>query len=278
MITDEQTNFVWFSQLLQDWFPKESLKITSILDESNIQYDFLKATNDTWCRDYMPVQISPDKFIQFKYNPWYLNDTPKNKKLKSKPRRVNQANNIKPIYKNINLDGGNVVRWHNKVIITDRIFEENPQYNKPKLLSLLENLFMDKVIIIPQSPDDVYGHADGMVRFLDENTLIANEIRYESKNWQKAFKKVLRENDLEMIPLPCLWKKSLPPGSAWGIYGNYLQVGKLIILPAFKPKVEYLVFRKFTDKFQSHTIRMVEMDAIAHHGGLLNCISWNILA
>jgi agmatine deiminase len=277
MITDDQTNFVWFSQLLQDLFPVESLKITSILKSFGIQHDFLKATNDIWCRDYMPVQVSQDKFIQFKYNPWYLNDTPKNKKLKSNPRKVNQANNIQAVYKNINLDGGNVVRWHNKVIITDRIFEENPQYDRTKLLSILENLLMTKVIIVPKSPDDVYGHADGMLRFLDENNVIGNDIRYEDKNWQMAFKKVHRENNLEMIPLPCLWKKSLPPESAWGIYVNYLHVGKLIILPAFNPKKDKFVFNKFTTNFPSSTIRMVEMDAIAHNGGLLNCISWNII-
>ena len=73
MIHDSETNFLYLADNLQ----KE--KYSAFLDgfektlsKNNIPYKFLSNTNDIWAVDYMPVQISADKFVQFKYNPDYL--------------------------------------------------------------------------------------------------------------------------------------------------------------------------------------------------------------
>ncbi len=42
------------------------------IKENNIDYYFLEGTKDIWCRDYMPVQVTKDTFVQFTYNPDYL--------------------------------------------------------------------------------------------------------------------------------------------------------------------------------------------------------------
>lgn len=104
-------------------------------------------TKDIWCRDYMPLQIGIDKFVQFKYEPDYLkNDL----HLRSEPRVVNPSNKIPALYiDTINLDGGNIVKWKDKVILTDRIFKENPATPKDKLVLELERVFGVPVLIIP---------------------------------------------------------------------------------------------------------------------------------
>lgn len=82
----------------------------------------------------MPVQIQSGKLIQFRYNPSYLKN-PQYSDSRSNVEYVDKANNINPIYSNINLDGGNVVMFGNKAILTDRIFSENPDWTKETLMS-----------------------------------------------------------------------------------------------------------------------------------------------
>ena len=60
MIIDAQTNFVYFSKLLQTnaAYTAFSERLTVILGIHDIEYPFLPETNDIWCRDNMPIQIA----------------------------------------------------------------------------------------------------------------------------------------------------------------------------------------------------------------------------
>jgi hypothetical protein len=57
MITDLQTNFVYFSEQLQtkEKYSSFCQNLKAILDKHQIRYDFLPHTNDIWCRDFMPI-------------------------------------------------------------------------------------------------------------------------------------------------------------------------------------------------------------------------------
>ena len=51
MITDQETNFVYFSKTLKQEKYSAFLKnLTGILKTNNIEYDFLSYTNDIWCK------------------------------------------------------------------------------------------------------------------------------------------------------------------------------------------------------------------------------------
>lgn len=121
----------------------------------------------------MPVQTPSGRLIQFKYEPTYLNN-PKYSDSRSDVKHVDELNGFKPIFSNINLDGGNVVMYGNKAIITDRIFSENPDWTREKLLAELTKLLECEIIIIPAyKPEyDFTGHADGMIRFVDSNAVL----------------------------------------------------------------------------------------------------------
>ena len=115
----------------------------------------------------MPVKTKSGKYISFRYEPSYLADDPQ--------LRTNYKTDIAPhftlpvTYSNINLDGGNVVFSPSKAkaVITDRVFSDNPEYDKKTLLLELENLLEAEIIIIPSLESDMTSHADNMVRFLD---------------------------------------------------------------------------------------------------------------
>lgn len=61
-----------------------------------------------------------------------------------------------------------------RVIISNRVFLEKPDCDIAELVRELTRLLEAEVIIIPSLKSDMTGHADGMVRFLDEHTAIGN--------------------------------------------------------------------------------------------------------
>lgn len=110
----------------------------------------------------MPIQVHKDKFIQFTYNPDYLRNSPVHKKTVSDVNRICKILNIETIKSSVILDGGNVIKMWDKVLLCDKVIKENPQYAINALSKKLEDIFeVDKIIFIPTDPDDIFGHADG---------------------------------------------------------------------------------------------------------------------
>lgn len=69
MITDQQTNTVYFSNLLQEAYPKQFQKLMELITSAGYKVKLLVGTDDYYCRDYMPVQVSETDFIQFVFSP-----------------------------------------------------------------------------------------------------------------------------------------------------------------------------------------------------------------
>ncbi|OYT16327.1 MAG: hypothetical protein B7C24_08310 [Bacteroidetes bacterium 4572_77] len=281
MIINSETNIIYLSDLLQtdERFEKTCIVLKQILDRHNFKYEFLKSTKDIWCRDYMPIQTEKDKFIQFRYEPSYLK---KELYLQSDTKAVCKATNINPDFSNINLDGGNVVNWNNKAIISDRVFDENPEYSdEKKLIGELENLMNAEIIIIPQINTDMTGHADGMVRFVDQNTILGNDRSQEHKYWRDGINKVLRKHNFEYIDIPFFENNEIKkkyPDNAIGCYVNYLEIGNLILLPIFEiaGNKDNEVLAKFKTIFPERIIETINYNEIGYFGGLLNCTTWTI--
>lgn len=113
-------------------------------------------------------------FVRFRYAPSYL---------KGYDHLVTDFDRLAPIPEvetcrrsDIVLDGGNVGGWGGRGILTDRIFRENSQVDRPDLLGVLRELLrVDELIIIPVEPGDEVGHADGVVRFLDSGVVVIND-------------------------------------------------------------------------------------------------------
>ena len=136
---------LYFSSLLKtnpQYFTSAQNLFTA-LDTNKIKCDFLPGTKDIWVRDFMPVQGKDGTYISFRYEPSYLKDQPK---LRTDSRRdiggrfsiFDGPDNV--IYSNINLDGGNVVfsPTKEKAIISDRVFSENPGYDRATLVRELK--------------------------------------------------------------------------------------------------------------------------------------------
>ena len=66
MIPDWQTNKVYFSERLEIDFSKSHANIINALNALEIEPLYLTDTKDVWARDYMPIQVGMDKFIEYR--------------------------------------------------------------------------------------------------------------------------------------------------------------------------------------------------------------------
>lgn len=262
---------LYFSSKLniQEYKPAAD-RMFAALDLFNIKYKLLNNTKDIWLRDFMPVKTKSGKYVSFRYEPSYLADDPQ--------LRTNFKTDIAPsfkvdnlVYTDINLDGGNVVfsPSKEKVIISDRVFSENHGISEAELTAKLEKLLEASLIIIPSLKSDMTGHADGMVRFVDENTVVINA-PLSPYGFETKVKKSLQNYGFNVIDFPYFYSKG---DSAVGCYLNYLETEKSIFLPVFGVDTDNEAINKAKSIFDK-TIIPVNINEIAKHGGLLNCISW----
>lgn len=276
MISDSQTNHLYLADSLPKKHPDFYNRFKSLLSDSGIEYSLLPNTKDIWAVDYMPIQIREETYVQFVYNPGYLQSKSGQKTI-SNVDAICEAIGLSVRKSNILLDGGNVVKANNKVIITNRIFKENRSIPEKLLLKQLHEVFeVDKIVVIPAHPSDFTGHADGMVRFLDDNSVLINKYSREKYDFQNNFRVALYNAGLEWQEIPYNPDSNAHEDHANGIYINYLQMDKVIILPTFNIKEDDLTVKLFESLFKNMSIKTIECNEIALKGGILNCITWNI--
>lgn len=277
MIADYQTNFLYLADTLPTKYPDFYKRFEKVLTDCNVEYALLSNTKDVWAVDYMPIQTELNKFVRFVYNPIYLQAKKYLKTISDVDTICNDIG-VTTIKTDIILDGGNVTHWTNKVIMTDRVFKDNPTYERKKLIKkLYELLQVDKIYFVPEQPGDFTGHSDGMVRFIDENTVVINDY-YREKEWfRRAFEIAIHNIGLDYIKIPYNVYYNKSNDQANGDYINYLQMEKTVIIPTFGIAEDDEAVKQLETIFAGNIIETVESNEIANNGGILNCITWNIL-
>jgi agmatine deiminase len=130
MIADYQTNTVYISNLVPEDFPKHFNELTQIIESAGYQIKLLAETYDYYCRDYMPVQVFGNDFVQFIFRLKAYFEPHQYSEI-TNPVIVGLMNNLHPPrYSPLILDGGNVIKAKDKVIVTERVFKDNKfQFN-----------------------------------------------------------------------------------------------------------------------------------------------------
>lgn len=274
MIPDWEKNKVFVSELLKHNFYSEFIEIQEILNNNKIELGIIPMTKDIWARDYMPIQVSENEYVQYRYEPKYLDDYPERR---TPPSELEFLKDYNIITSNINLDGGNVVNSKEKVILTNRVFEENPNLSEKEILTELERLFKAEIFFIPAINSDMTGHVDGHLRFINEDTIIVNKIDNEYKYWRDGFEKMIKKSNLNYIEIP--WyvdKKDKEHISAIGSYLNYLQLNQIILFPLFgeNPNFDQQCINILQTSLPEANIIPININPIGKKGGLMNCITW----
>lgn len=239
------------------------------LDLYKIKYKLISNCKDIWLRDFMPIKTKSGKYVSFRYTPSYLKEEPE---LRTDFRAdIAPQLSLQIEYYDINLDGGNIVfsPSKEKAIISDRVFSENSDCDTAILLNELERLLEAQIMIIPSLPSDMTGHADGMVQFADEHTVIGNHV--PSKNGlEQRIKSVLKNHGISVIDFPYY---SSPRNSAVGCYLNFLETENVVFLPVFDFSLDEKAISKANQIFNKKIVP-IKVNEIAESGGVLNCISW----
>ena len=99
-------------------------------------------------RDYMPIQVTSNKFIEYRYDPNYL-QSKKGRTIKTYPDIVCDSIGFNTIKSDLIIDGGNVIKSNHCAILTDKILVENKEkYSMQTIIGKLrkELSILNKVI------------------------------------------------------------------------------------------------------------------------------------
>lgn len=267
LITDADTNKVFFSRWITDFSCYTHIK--DALLKYNIEYALLPYTQDWWVRDFMPIQLTDKSFLGYKFNPDYLQDK---RSYITHPERCYQSLNINVTPCDLVIDGGNVIKTADKVIMTDKIFTENKDLSKIELINALEKSFGHEIVFIPWDREEKFGHADGMVRYIENNTVLINHYKDFDKELRKKMLDILQPH-FEVIELG--YDIKTPIDWIW-VYINYLRIGNIVLLPGLGIEEDEQAVEQFSKIFPQCTIEQVIVPEIVEEGGGLNCVSWNI--
>lgn len=259
---------LFFSSLLKNPpYTQDADVLFSALRSHGEDFCLFDGGKNIWARDYMPIRNHKGEFLSFRYSPSYMADCP--------AEYTNYRTDIRlPFttrYSNINLDGGNAVFSPSRktVIISDRIFSENPEWNGETLGTELSELLDARIIFIESLTSDFTGHADGMVRFLSEDTVLINKTSFK-RGLEQRQSRALRELGFTVVEFPYSYSGGI---SAVGSYLNYLETPKHIFLPVFGISTDANALKEASGLFRKDIVPVL-LSAIPKKGGALNCISW----
>lgn len=246
-------------------------------------------SNNIWCRDYMPVKSSSGKYVQFTYAPSYMMDSTKWKARLPNAKKIHKELKFDCISSDIVLDGGAIEVCDRKAIVSDRVFRDNPKkYEKDIRNEIKRKLELDQLIVVPQYPYDFTGHVDGLVRFIDVDRVVVNDIEQELntaksdrntyrkklvENWCYAFRYALINAGLELDYIRTSIPKDSPAISGVGIYVNFLLLDKMILMPSYDNKTDAEAAQKLEELYKI-PVESINANKLSKEGGMINCVTW----
>ena len=255
---------ILLSALLAKHHAKIAKSLCHIFDRHGVKYKFLE-TKDIWMRDFMPILLDDGRLISYDYDPDYLKDE-KYSHLKTK---------IQPSKEHINLvlDGGNFVRFGGKAIMTDKIFRENPSKTKAEIIETIkQKCALNELIIIPRQPYDMLGHSDGMVRWLDENSVLVNDFSNESKSFNDRLVKALKKCGLN-IKFMRYSEGFFSKTRDWGAYLNFIKIKDILIVPIYRICDDDIAIEQIKKIYGGYKVETINLSEIIELGGALHCIT-----
>lgn len=273
MITDNQTNKIYFAPNLGDVCPKLWASIHEALTTRNIRHGMLRYPNYIWCRDYMPIQIADDNFVTYHFHPDYLaNDRRYHKYLCCNGYLLCADLGYVMTDMDLVIDGGNVVKCGDVIVMTEKVFAENQTKSRAEVENILRDKFKCDIIFLPWDKDEIYGHSDGIVHYAGEGrVLMTNYEDFEPRIAREMTKRL--EKRFEVVHLK--YKSKRKHMRSWA-YINFLQTERLIMVPQLGIEEDEQALEQIGSLFPDcETIGIPALEAV-RRGGALNCISWNV--
>lgn len=268
---------IYLSHHLQTGYTVVYEELCKALEKSGVNHYLLPYSNYIWARDFMPVHVGGGEYLGYVYRPDYLYDNVcereyiTNQKLATGDIPINYIEKLDAI-----IDGGNFVFCDDKMIMTDKIFSENPNIKQSKLINKLEEVCQKELILIPWDMEEEYGHADGMVSYIGNGKLLLNNYCQMGKDgvgFSKRLHKILN---------PHFTVTELHYSSPWeemnAAYINYIETESSVIIPALSTKhdsaSDIAALETFKKIFKKEILQVYAQPLIKD-GGALHCVTWD---
>jgi agmatine deiminase len=274
MITDWDANTAVFADLLPRQFPELWDRLAGILAEHRVSVRLLNGARDVWCRDFLAVQVGSGEFVQFRYQPDYLTGF-------DHLRTPEEVSDGLPFLSSrcrsdLILDGGNIVTSGRVLILTDKVYRDNPGRPRQEVRSLLRQLLnVGECVLIPKEAGDPIGHADGIVRFLNERAVVMNDYTAIDPAYGTRVRTLLERQNLHVALLPYSLDPTVVDGipSAAGNHVNFLRIGNLVVVPAYGMSSDAEAVAVLNRLLPGCRVESLDCSGLALRGGVLNCIA-----
>jgi len=261
--------------------------LTKKFQSDRINLIEISYVQDIWIRDWAPLATTTDKVIKAYYSPQYFAQHNKqyahqDDKAGIEITKILKINvtNLTCLNQRLILDGGNFIHNGNGIgITTNRIIADNESLSIDEIRKTFsKQLGISKLIIVPVEPGDETGHVDGMLRFIDEKTVVVATYPDDYQEGKEFLNNLANQlqKDFQVIRITNETPKDQKPDefpSAYGNYINYLRIGNKIFLPQYGIDKDTNARQEYEKYF---TVIPVDqnINKLAKLGGVLNCITW----
>ncbi|MDQ8039140.1 MAG: agmatine deiminase family protein [Rickettsiella sp.] len=239
---------------------------------------FHDSMHDIWIRDF--ATVLPTSPTLFRYTATaQANNQEDADWVQKKFEFFIKRNGIEYKRSMLKLDGGNVVDDQcDKLVVTQRFLEDNHLDYESGKEQLKKITGFKQIAIIPADSEVGLAHADGMLMFIDTNTLVINKYTYPLR--EEIFKELnLAFPSLKIIEVTAepgieAWHSHFP--SACGLNVNAVVTHRCIYMPDFGKKNDDK-FLALVKQHSSKTIIRIPAGKVCKMGGSVRCLTWQLI-
>ena len=238
---------------------------------------------DIWMRDFSSA--NPDQPTLFRYTAAGQGGTKKAQAIsddvQSDFKLYSQKAGLKFIQTQLLNDGGNWVEdGFGNVVISTKFLSDNRLSEKVAREKLIALTNAKHIAFIDADEQGGLEHADGVVSFVDQNTLVMNSYP-EDPDYTKKLKADLIRGipniKIHEIITPYdgsqIYDKKF--GSACGLYTNMLVTPEHIYFPQFGIKEDSVALQQIR-AITKRKVIPVQSNHVCHMGGGVRCMSWQL--
>ena len=238
---------------------------------------------DLWMRDF--GFVNPNRPVKFKYEPKGYLSSADAKFVDSSFRKFLSSRGITGFISNdlLTVDGGNVVDNHyGKAVVSERFFKNSNSSSlktRQDLVRSLEQSINASIAFVPD-PMDTTGHADGIVSFIEPDTLLIAD--YSDQNFFTQVQRIINNTfpDIKTVRMPCPESNisEWHGRSAVGVYVNILYTDSSVYVPTFnKPASdrEAVQIVKANVK-RGRKVKTIDTARLSLQGGSVRCMTMQV--
>lgn len=279
MIADYQKNVVYLSSLLKtENYKQVYADLISVLRGAGLNPSFIDNSRDLWCRDFMPVQISSESFVRFRYFPKrYLNYNNFEQLTRQNELKYNKLTVSEIADADLFLEEGDMVYDDTILFISENVISNNPGKSVDDIIRIIrETMQAEKLIFVPGLPESDIP-LNCMLRIFDKDTILTNDFSSESDKWRSRFFSRVERADRQVIKLP--FSRQGTEGH-FQSYLTYVRVGNMILFPLFHNKSDdqaaYKIFNLLL-RGSSVKIELFDASLIKDSARGLNNMLWCVM-